>query len=180
MDLKRLSKTLAHALRHEPWLYELEPDPRGWVPLATLLQALRERKPRYRGVTEYHVRAMMARADKRRFELRNGYIRALYGHSIPGRLRMEPAQPPPTLYHGTAPRTADQVLAEGLQPMGRQYVHLSTDRATAIEVGRRKSPRPVVLQVDAGAAQAAGITFYRGNDRVWLADRVPATYLIRE
>jgi len=33
LDLVRLSKTVAHALRHEPWLYELELDEEGWTPV---------------------------------------------------------------------------------------------------------------------------------------------------
>jgi putative RNA 2'-phosphotransferase len=45
IDLTRLSKTLAHALRHAPWLYELELDDAGWTPVAALLQALRQQRP---------------------------------------------------------------------------------------------------------------------------------------
>ena len=44
-------------------------------------------------------------------------------------------------------------------------------------MGRRKAGEPVVLAVDAERAHREGITFYRGNDLVWLADRVPARYL---
>jgi putative RNA 2'-phosphotransferase len=35
----------------------------------------------------------------------------------------------------------------------------------------------VVLQVDADRAARDGVSFYRGNDSTWLADRIPATYL---
>ena len=41
MDFERLSKVISHALRHEPWLYELELDKSGWVLLDQLLQDLR-------------------------------------------------------------------------------------------------------------------------------------------
>jgi putative RNA 2'-phosphotransferase len=61
--------------------------------------------------------------------------------------------------------------------MGRQYVHLSTTLDMALEVGRRKDPRPVIVTVDAGSAADAGITFFAGNDRVWLADAVPPGFL---
>ena len=41
LDYRRLSKTVAHALRHEPHVYELELDEEGWTDVATLLGALR-------------------------------------------------------------------------------------------------------------------------------------------
>jgi putative RNA 2'-phosphotransferase len=61
--------------------------------------------------------------------------------------------------------------------MRRQYVHLSIDVETAIQVGRRKARPPVVIQVRAGEAASRGVRFYRGNDMVWLADTVPPEYL---
>ncbi len=39
-DYNRLSKTISHALRHEPWIYELELDSEGWVPVSQLLESL--------------------------------------------------------------------------------------------------------------------------------------------
>lgn len=43
MNLAQLSRVVSHALRHEPWLYELELDDEGWVPVDQLLMALREK-----------------------------------------------------------------------------------------------------------------------------------------
>jgi putative RNA 2'-phosphotransferase len=37
-----LSRAVSHALRHEPWLYELKLDEAGWAPIDQLLAALRE------------------------------------------------------------------------------------------------------------------------------------------
>jgi len=61
--------------------------------------------------------------------------------------------------------------------MHRQYVHLSADPGTALEVGRRKSSTPVLLTIDAQAAAAGGNSFYEGNEKVWLADQVPTTFI---
>jgi len=52
MDYMRLSKTVAHALRHDPWLYELELDEEGWTSIESLLAALREGKREWENVTE--------------------------------------------------------------------------------------------------------------------------------
>lgn len=177
MDYERLSRTLAHALRHEPWVYELEVDEEGWAPLPPLLEALRRRRRAWRDLGRDDLREMMRRADKRRYEIRGERIRALYGHSLPGTLSRERAAPPPRLYHGTSPSALPDIRAQGLRPMGRQHVHLSTDRPTAREVGRRKASDPVILLVRAEEAHREGISFYRGNERVWLSDPLPPAFL---
>jgi putative RNA 2'-phosphotransferase len=177
MNNGELSRVISHALRHEPWLYELELDDEGWVPIEELLSALRTEKPEWSFVIEADLAEMIARSDKKRHELQDGKIRALYGHSIPDKLSKQPAEPPVILYHGTSPETAQRIKVDGLRPMGRQYVHLSVDIATAEQVARRKTQMPVLLLVKATQAYTAGIAFYRGNDQVWLADFVPATFI---
>ncbi|MBX5450571.1 RNA 2'-phosphotransferase [Thermogemmatispora sp.] len=177
IDYVKLSRTVAHALRHQPALYGLELDEEGWVPVAALLAALRQRHPGWRKVRQEDLEIMMATADKQRYELRDGKIRALYGHSLPRRLPREEAIPPQILYHGTSPTALPAIRREGLRPMRRQYVHLSTDIATARQVGRRRTRQPVVLEVRAREASEHGVHFYRGNDQVWLADAIPPTFL---
>jgi putative RNA 2'-phosphotransferase len=172
-----VSRTISHALRHEPWLYELEIDDAGWVPVEDLLVALRAEKPAWAGLSEADLVQMMADAEKQRFEMCDGKFRALYGHSTPQRLAKEPAAPPAILFHGTAPKTVALIRADGLRPMGRQYVHLSLDTATATQVGRRKAKDPVILRIRAGEAHGEGVRFYRGNDLVWLADAVAPAFI---
>lgn len=104
-------------------------------------------------------------------------IRALYGHSTSEKIVRQPVLPPAVLYHGTAGRFLGSILESGLKPMGRQYVHLSADVATARQVGSRHDAKPVILSVDAESAHERGARFYRGNEKVWLADEVPALYL---
>jgi putative RNA 2'-phosphotransferase len=41
---------------------------------------------------------------------------------------MAASKPPAILYHGTSPSAAKNIMSEGLRPMNRQYVHLSTDK----------------------------------------------------
>ena len=176
-DLARLSRVLSHALRHEPWLYELELDEHGWAGVDAVLAALRQESPRWRDLTEEDIADVIRLSSKQRHELANGRIRALYGHSLPGKLRRARAAPPDELFHGTAPGAAQKIRQTGLLPMGRQYVHLSIDRATAIAVGNRKAAAPVILRVLAHAAAGAGVAFYAGNEKVWLADHVPADYI---
>lgn len=172
-----LSRAVSHALRHEPWCYELELDEEGWAPVGQLIAALNEKGGDWSSVDRASLERMIATATKRRHELDGDRVRALYGHSLPGRIQKRPAVPSAPLFHGTSPDTWAVIEEDGLLPMGRQFVHLSVDRETAMLVGRRKSASPVILAVDAVAASLAGITFYQGNELVWLADSVPARFI---
>jgi putative RNA 2'-phosphotransferase len=174
--LVRLSTVLAKALRHTPWLFELDLDEEGWVPVESLLQALHEQS-RWRDVTEADFAAIIAQSEKRRYEMIDGRIRALYGHSTPNKLLKTPAAPPEILYHGTNQTALPMILKTGLLPMRRQYIHFSVDVETANLVGRRKGEDVVLLAVRAAEAYSDRVIFYKGNESVWLADEVPAKYI---
>lgn len=172
----RLSKTISHALRHEPWVYELELDDEGWVPIAQLLDSLRCEK-KWRELCESDIAEMIRASSKQRHEMRDGCIRAIYGHSLPNKLKRTTAIPPEILFHGTSPEVVSLIETHGIKRMFRQNVHMSVDEATASEVGKRKSETPKLLRVNAGKAHAAGVAFYKGNDKIWLADEVPPQFI---
>lgn len=168
----RLGRRMAYALRINPGSFGLEMDGEGWVDLGSFLKAL--------GITEDQLRHEMENMDKRRFEVRDGRIRAFYGHSSANKVSREEDRPPDELYHGTSPFTAFVILRDGIRPMGRQYAHLSSDRHTAEKVGRRRHDSPTILVIDALGAWRDGVRFYRGNEDVWLADFVPPQWISKE
>lgn len=174
--LDSLSKEISYALRHAPWEYELEMDEEGWVPLMQLLDALR-REAKWVDISEADVEEMIAQSAKKRFEIREGRIRAFYGHSFPMKIQKDEKEPPAVLYHGTARRFLASIMENGLLPQGRQYVHLSQDVETAENVGKRHDGKPSILVIDAKRAWKDGIKFYLGNEKVWLADCVPGKYI---
>jgi hypothetical protein len=73
-DYVQLSRVLSHALRHEPWLYELELDADGWTQVEAVLAALREERSDWRDLTPADLVEMMRRASKQRYELAEGRI----------------------------------------------------------------------------------------------------------
>ncbi len=176
-ELVTLSRITSHALRHEPWLYELELDDYGWVSVESVLVALRKEHSEWENLCEGDLIRMIENSSKHRHEVKDGQIRALYGHSIAGKLKRALATPPDVLFHGTAPDIVSLIKVSGLLPMGRQYVHLSVDEGTAAEVGRRKTKRPTILRVLAAEANAKAIHFFEGNEKVWLADFVPPEFI---
>lgn len=168
---------MSYALRHNPGKYGIELDAEGYTDLDGFLAAMNgvhHFRPR---LTREDLQFVIDHSDKKRFELTDTKIRALYGHSLARTIQKQPVVPPDVLYHGTAHRFLDSIMADGLLPMRRQYVHLSADRETALQVGRRRDAHPVLIRVDAKAAAAAGISFFAGNDKVWLSEPIPPAYL---
>ncbi|MEV8524538.1 MULTISPECIES: RNA 2'-phosphotransferase [unclassified Streptomyces] len=169
----KVSKYLSKHLRHQPERIGLALDPNGWVEIDVLLRAAAaHRFP----ITRAELDHVVATNDKRRFAVRGDRIRASQGHTVAVDLGLPPAEPPAYLYHGTVARNLEAIRSEGLRPMDRHHVHLSTDRETAGQVGARRG-RPVVLSVDAGAMHRAGHVFHVSANGVWLTDAVPPEYL---
>ena len=173
----RVSKFLSKHLRHDPEGLGLTLAPGGWVRVDDLLAGCARKGMR---ISRAQLEAVVADNDKQRFSFdeTGTRIRANQGHSVDVDLQLEPVEPPAVLYHGTGHTTADAVAAEGLQRMRRHHVHLSPDVLTAQRVGARHG-RPVLFRVDAAAMHAAGHTFYRSENGVWLTEAVPAEFLTR-
>lgn len=88
--------------------------------------------------------------------------------------------PPDILYHGTARRFLSSIEEKGLLSQGRQYVHLSQDMETTYNVAKRHDKKPVILKIDAKQAWEDGVKFYYGNEKVWLANKIPSEYIIKD
>ena len=173
------SKTMSYALRHRPEEFGLVLDKEGWVDIKTFCAALAGHKDGV-SLTEEDIAQIIAGSEKKRFEMSNGKIRATYGHSVESRIEFTPSVPPPVLYHGTSNRALDSIRKDGLLPMNRQYVHLSSDVATARKVGERHGKNPVILTVDAAKMHADGMKFFHSaNDGTWMCENVPFRYIVK-
>jgi putative RNA 2'-phosphotransferase len=87
-------------------------------------------------------------------------------------LGLQSVKPPEYLYHGTGEKYRESIDNIGLIPKSRQYVHLSDDFATAVNVGARHGD-PVVYRVHARQMTDFGFIFLKSENGVWLTDRVP-------
>ena len=154
-----ISKKMSYCLRHNPAKYGLQLDEYGFVDLQDLLNAMNRIHHFQPKLTEMKIREIMHNSDKERFEIKNNKICALYGHSVPGIIKRKEAVPPKVLYHGTAHRFLTSIEKEGLLPMGRQYVHLSTNIAMAESVGRRRDQHPAILKINAEKLIKMGLIF---------------------
>ena len=176
--LESLSKFLSLLLRHKPDILDLKMSKDGFVDLDELVRKIRGRK-NFSWVTHDDVKLLVRSDEKGRFEIKNGRIRARYGHTYPVSIDFETVQYKRPLYHGTALENLNSILSDGIKPMKRNYVHLSVNIKDAIEVGRRKSSRVVVLEVNPECLYRRGYKLYRASDTVYLVSYVPPECIVR-
>ncbi|KXB04658.1 hypothetical protein AKJ49_01840 [candidate division MSBL1 archaeon SCGC-AAA382A03] len=170
-DRTKASKQIAYLLRHNPVGMKISKE--GFVNLNELLEKLQER---WTSLSKKDIRELVETDPKGRYEIKNQKIRARYGHSINVNPTLEKAQEG-TLYHGTTSKAAQKILEEGLKSKGRQKVHLSNSVEDAIEVGKRRTDDPVILEIDVGTASKAGVNIERASDKVYVSDNIPSQFI---
>jgi putative RNA 2'-phosphotransferase len=171
--IERITRSLAYMLRHQPEQFDLELDEYGYADLDDVVQALNERLGE--AVEGEDVHAAIASGDRVRYEIVDGRIRALYGHSIevkPG----EPSRPPALLYVGVSSADAERARRYGLRAGRRRFLHLALTPDDALETGRRSARDYVVITVNALDAWEEGINFY-DRKSLFLSDPIPTHFL---
>lgn len=176
-DSQSISKFLSYVLRHKPESIGITLDAEGWADLPALIEGA---KGAGYTLDEAMIAQVVASNDKKRFALSDDHqlIRAVQGHSCSTVDIAFSSQPAPDcLYHGTAVRFLDAIREQGLKPGSRQYVHLSREPATALNVGKRYG-KPVLLRVDTLAMQQQHFEFFLAENGVWLTRSVPPQFLL--
>lgn len=177
-ESQRLVRVLAFALRHHPLRFGVGLDDDGFADLDELVVGIRFSHYDWATLDREQVEDAVRGTDPGRFEIRDGLVRARYGHSValgtPGELR----SPPEFLLHGTSADAVATVLATGLRPMNRAFVHLTLDPDYAAQVVTAKGGG-IVLRVKAKEAAAEGIDFFQANAHVWLTRGVSVRFLER-
>lgn len=171
------SKFLSYILRHKPEAIGLSLDNEGWAIINDLILCCA--KEGYR-LNDNLIRSIVESSDKKRFSISGDglRIRAAQGHSTQQvDIKHIEKTPPYFLYHGTATRFMSSIRVQGLLAMSRQYVHLSPDENTAIQVGKRHG-KPVVLKIKALDMHEEGFKFFQADNGVWLTDIVPYPFIL--
>jgi len=172
--LERLSKFISMILRHKPEVIGITLDEHGWANVDELVEGINKNEAFSKATLE-----KIVKTDKKQrysFSQDKTLIRANQGHSIPVDVELEKKEPPKVLYHGTGVKSVKTIQEQGLLPMERLYVHLSTDVETATNVGKRHGT-PVIFQVNAEQMQKDGYDFFQSVNGVWLTKEVPVKYL---
>lgn len=173
--LDQLSVFISLVLRHKPDAAGIVLDEHGWANVEELIDGINHTG---RKIDITILEEIVRTDNKQRYSFNEDktLIRANQGHSVPVDVDLKEKEPPEFLYHGTADRFLKDIMAEGLKPMSRLYVHLSKDIETANKVGKRHGS-PVILRVQSGKMKQDGIKFYIPENGVWLTKKVDVKYL---
>lgn len=175
MDLTKVSKFLALILRHKPEELGLELDTQGWCNVNELVEAFSNK---FNGFTVETLEEIVKTDSKGRYAFNEDktLIRAVQGHSKKSvNITFEQIDwdnMKNSLYHGTGEKYLESILKDGIVPKSRNYVHLSNDLDTAINVGSRHG-KCVVLQIDTDEMRDRGYILYRSENGVYLVNKVP-------
>ncbi len=167
----KVSRYMSYLLRHNP--ENLKMDRHGFVSLDEFLEKIKERFQ----VDRKFIFEIVEKSDRKRFEIVEDKIRALYGHTIPVKLELQEDRTVKVLYHGTTQDAASKILKVGLKPMKRKWVHSSPTTKIAKEIGLRRTRKPVILEINAEAARNNGVRFYKASDRVYLCNNLSPKYI---
>ena len=174
-EKKNISKFISKILRHRPEIIGIRLDEHGWADVDELIAGVS--RAGHPGFDRKMLDEIVETNNKKRYSysVDGRLIRANQGHSIPVDVELPKMTPPYVLWHGTGECFLSSIQEQGILKMGRLYVHLSLDEATAEQVGRRHG-KPVLLRVDAGRMEADGYDFYYSVNGVWLTEIVPVGY----
>lgn len=174
--LEKLSVFISLILRHKPETIGIQLDEHGWANVNELISGISSTG---RKINMEILEEIVRTDNKQRYSFNEDktLIRANQGHSIPVDVELKEQQPPQILYHGTASRFLDSIMQDGLKPMSRLYIHLSSDMETAMKVGKRHG-EPVVLKINSEEMCNDGIKFYLSENGVWLVKSVDKKYIM--
>lgn len=176
-ELDRVGRMMAGILRHFPERFDLAMDSNGWVDLNEMVNAMRGSRRKLHWLRPHHVRAIAETDDKGRYQVEGGQVRATYAHSVEVVMDDLPVSQTDTLYYPVSEEELDIVLEAGLHPTDRKKLHLSGSYDSAYSAGSVHIEDPIVLEVDAAAAQAGGAEIRRAGKAVYIAEDIDSAFL---
>ncbi len=169
--IKKLSKFLDYVLGRNPDEFGLVPDKDGYVKIKELLKALNEEEG-WRFVRKAHINEILITLPDPLIETKDNLIRALNRENLP---ETAPAEDLPKLLYTCIRRKAQPyVMENGISPMGRGHVILSSDSDLAERMGKRIDASPVLLTVNVEDSIKKGTMILQFGKTLNLAKLIPA------
>ncbi len=169
-----LTRLMIYILGHKPFEFGLVPDQEGFLSFKELLQAIHE-EAGWGYVRQGDITEVFLGKDRALFQVDNKRIR-----TIDRRWSLDLNQPagllPKVLFMGIRRKAHPVVMEKGLKKVDGRFYVLSPGREMAERIGKRRDPRPVLLEVMAGAAERGGNLFCRFGD-LFLSPEIPVRYI---
>ncbi len=176
---RNLSKFLSYIFRHNPARIGIELDSHGFslISLDKLIELIKK-EPNYHWINKKVLIALVFLDHKGRFEIKDDKFRARYGHSLKNiAIGTTKSELPELLFHGTNLAAYQRIQTEGIRPMGRNLVHLTSSLNDAKAVGRRHKGKLVLLEIDVKTATLDNIEIWQAGKNVYVASYIPASYI---
>lgn len=178
-EVRKLSSIMIGILRHFPEQFGVKLDKHGWASVEDISKAISKKVNRFYWVRKRHIIAVALTDEKERYEIKEGKIRARYAHTIDVDLSDLPEADLHELFYPVTQEEVDIVLEQGIFPTDRNKVHLSATIEKAMEAGKIRDEKPVILRIDAKRAMEDGIEIKKATKDVYLADKIDAKYISR-
>jgi putative RNA 2'-phosphotransferase len=167
-----LSRFLIYILAHRPDEFGLVPDTSGFISVKEILRAVHD-EPGWGYVREGHIREVLIGKDRALFVWEEDRLRA-----AEKRWQLDLQTPsedtPKILFIAIRRKAHFHVMEKGL--FSDRPLVLSPDRNMALRIGRRRDPKPIMLEVLTGPAQQQGVSFYAFGD-LYLAREIPREFI---
>jgi putative RNA 2'-phosphotransferase len=162
IKVENLSRFLLYILGRRPDEFGLVPGKDGFVKYKELLQAIHE-EPGWGYVRQSHINEVLLGKDRPLFQIEDNHIRALER-----KWQLELNEPvkvlPGILYTAVRKRAHPVAMEKGLTSTEGRYLVLSPNKSMALRIGRRRDPKPVLLEVMTGTVEKQRISFYAFGD----------------
>lgn len=169
-DPKRLVKFLFYILGHRPDEFGLVPDKHGYVKVKELLKAIHDDAD-WRFFRKSNLDEILYSVPHPPIEQKDNLIRAKDRAQLAGRTSI--TNPPKILYTCVRRKAYPFVLENGIAPMGRQHVVLSSNQELAGRIGKRIDTQPVLLTVNVENAMNRGILVLQSGEDLFLTRHIP-------
>lgn len=173
-QLEALARMLAYILGHRPDEFGLALAADGSIPIKQLHHALIH-EPGWGFVRRHHLDQVVSLMQPPAFEVAEERIRGLKPGPLPPRRPGE--TPPALLYMAIPPKAHERVWQEGLKTVAGQEMVLARTKETALKLGRRRAPSPVLVTIQAQAAAKAGVSFTGYGEELFLTAGLPREFL---
>jgi putative RNA 2'-phosphotransferase len=172
----RLERLLSYILRHNPSRYRIRLDRTGWASIDDVLGALRTHAD-FGAVCEQDIENLVQNSLVARFQIAGKRIRSLYGHSVQVVIDSPPKRPPEFLFHASSTRHLANIQREGLSPMRRRFVHLTSDAGYATDLMHTLGISGILFRISAQMAEEYAYRFWQVSEVVWLSEYIPPRFL---
>jgi putative RNA 2'-phosphotransferase len=178
-EMNSLSRIIAGTLRHFPEKLGVMMDGKGWVDISDLIDAIGTGRSGFKWLRSKHIEALVKTDPRGRYQIDGGMIRATYGHTIDVNLDDLPEADLDSYYYPITEEEADIILEGGLHPIDRKKVHLSGSIKKAVEAGKVRTDKPLILVIDGKKAIKDGLKIYQAGKDVYITDMIDAKYISR-